>query len=717
MVRVNQGSKAERARQSIGAGVAGHDFEHTAAQLPETKELPAQATDAPELVFARLAPLIAATGSMWLIDPATNERVGRARPLSKKLPDLPAAVTFWVRQTRTTDKLVFDLDAKDLGPTAVLRDFVWLHALLVEAGAEIVSDHNPGTGGRHLIVPLSPGETLHKAGLESVMLLLAARLPTLDRAPMDNDAIGSIVPPGSRTRQGGHRILDGTLADAVAVLTERRVEFGLVARLRLLLGDSLTNSNASAAGRSRSRTPETGSEQRYERGERPIDVWEGEGEQQRLRPSWRGKSAFPIASEAFATTGAMVPGRYDSASEWRQNVLIAAALRGMTLAEVRTRMGSDWLGMAETYARYKADYEIDRALNRDWSHACDWVQSHLGDFFRCATHSEREQHTPPLTGGHEKSAASPPTLSATPHADWLARATAWTHATWPGQNRRWQVVAVLQALAYAAYVAGRMAPDGTPCVEVGVRSLGLHAGLMAHETVASVLAEVREIPGSPVFRTRRAAGTLADEYSLVTARRAENLDELTDPVPLDRISVGPVHDAWLVLGLHKRAIYELITRTGLTAAADVIAATHVASSTGHDVLAALARDGLITRGRGTVAPGPHSLDDIADRHNLHAERAIRLGEVKQQRAEWRTWLEIRFGMVEDPTADTELSDIPAAPWDSDHTLNELIWASQLATGPPEPRYPGLDDSPPDPDDPDALALELLHDQLGAVLLV
>ncbi|MEV6562922.1 hypothetical protein AB0M22_44895, partial [Nocardia sp. NPDC051756] len=333
---------------------------------------------------------------MWLIDPVTNERVGRARRLSTKLPDLPAAVTFWVRQTRTTDKLVFDLDPKTFGPDAVLRDFVWLRALLVEAGAEVVSDHNPATGGRHLIVPLAAGETLHKSSLESLMLLLASRLPTLDRAPMNNDVIGSIVPPGSRTRQGGHRILDGTLADAVARLSQPRVEFGLVARLRLLLGDSLTTVDASAAGRSRSSTPQPGSEQRYTRGERPVDVWEGENDQQRLRPSWRGKSDFPTASEAFAISGAMVAGRYDSASEWRQNVLIAAALRGMTLAEVRTRMGSDWLGMAATYARYKDDYEIDRALRRDWSHACDWVQSHLGDFFRCATHSEREQRTPPL---------------------------------------------------------------------------------------------------------------------------------------------------------------------------------------------------------------------------------------------------------------------------------------------------------------------------------
>ncbi|WP_186818751.1 hypothetical protein [Nocardia ninae] len=674
--------------------------------------MPAQATDAPELVFACLAPLIAATRSMWLINPVTNQFLSRARRLSKRLPDLPAAVTFWLRQTRTTTLLVFDLDPKDLGPTAVLRDFVWLRALLVEAGAEVVSDHNPATGGRHLIVPLAHGEALHKSSLEKLMWLLASRLPTLDRAPMDNDKLGAIVPPGSRTRQGGHRILDGTLADAVAVLTHRRVEFGLVARLCLLLGDSLI-SHSPTMSSSRSSTPETGPGQRYTRGERPIDVWEGEGDQQRLQPSWRGTSAFPVASEAFATSGATVPGRYKSASEWRQSVLCAAALRGMSLAEVRTRMRSDWVGMAATYARYERDDEIDRALRRDWSHACDWVQSHLGEFVRCATHSEREQHTPPVVD-HGK----PALPTETPHSDWLARATAWTYATWPGQNRRWQVLAVFQALAYAAYVAGRMAPDDTPCVEVGVRSLGLHAGLMAHETVASVLAEVREIPGSPVFRTRRAAGTNADEYSLVTARRAENLDKLTDPVPLERISVVPVHDAWLVLGLHKRAIYELITRTGLTTAADVLAAAHVARSTGQDVLAALARDGLITRSRGSVAPGPISLADIADRHNLHAMRAVRLSEVKQQRAAWRTWLEIRFGLVTDPTTDTEPSNIPAAPWDSDHILNEIIWAAQIAAGPPEPPYPGLDDPPEhDPADPDALALTLLQDQLGAVLLV
>ncbi|MFI9507356.1 hypothetical protein [Nocardia sp. NPDC052566] len=616
-------------------------------------------------------------------------------------------------KTQRTNQLVFDFDTKLGGSVAVARDAARLKVWLRECGGRWISDHNPGNGGRHVVVPLAAGETFRRVNVEPVMRLLAARLPTLDIGPMVNERTGALTPPGSATKEGCHRILDGSITEALDVL-DKRSEPGLIARLRALLGDTIQSTTAASSSADRHSTQSANTPGLDQHDELPRDLWEGHGSDARLRDHWRLTSPIPEAPAHFAATGTMpTDGRWPSPSEARQSVLYHSALRGLRLTDIQTRIAdtsnTGWAGLTAAYARY--DLHRTRALNADWTKACQYASQNIR-ILQSHGHSEPELHTPPVVGNESKRPATPETA----HTRWLAGATAWVHLSWPGLPYRWTVLAVLQALAYAAYVAGETGADGTPLVEVGVRSLGMFAGLMPFTTLADVLAHIRELPGAPVHRIRRAAGTLADRYSLVTAHHHDNLDRAVEPVARDRVQVAAVHDAWRVIGLNKRAVYELITHTGLTRPADIFAAARISARTGHDILAELARDGLINRGHGTVAPGETTLDDIARRHGLYAERAERLAEIKKQRRDWRTWLEIRHGMVPDPEADND-SPTPAAPWDDDQAFNEAIWAFQMASGPPPDPHPFPDnpDISPDSDDDD-VAIALLQDMLGAQLI-
>ncbi|MGN2642487.1 hypothetical protein ACTD5D_41200 [Nocardia takedensis] len=640
-----------------------------------------------------LAPLLAARPRMRLIDPSTN-KAQRTRVLTRTRPAWPAAVPIY-DAARLTNMLALDFDSKRHGAPAVARDIAKVTAWLAECGGRWIVDRNPGNGGGHVLVLLAEGETFRRVNLEPVLRLLAGRLPTLDLSPALNDRTGYITPPGSATKDGRSRLLEGTVA-AAREACAKRSEPGVLARLRLLLGDSLQTPRTSAPT-----VPE------------PVDtdLWEGTGAEARLRPPWRLRSEIPAVPDAFARHGAMPSdGRYPSRSEGCQSVLQHAALRGLSLAEVQALIhASDetaWTGLRAVYD--ESGHRAEIALRHDWSSACRWTSQHA-PLLRSPGHREHQVRTPPGGG-------SPVLARESAYSRWLATASGWVHETFPGQSYRWTVLAVLQALSYAAWLKDDRGGDGTPLVGVGIRSLALHAGLMPETTVADVLAHIRDIPGAPVDRVRQAAGTLADLYSLVLARPLDDLESEVDPAPWERIWVGPVHDAWRVLGLHKRAVYELVTRTGLRGRADIAAAAHIAASTADDILAALKRDGLIvSTGRGTYGPGETTLDDIARAHGLPAERARRTAVYTRQRRQWRTWLETRHGMV--PDTGQPSPAVVLAPWDQDHELDNAIWAAQFATGPPE--HDGAHSLPPDsgnggePDE-DAAALALLTAVLGAV---
>ncbi|MGY1901170.1 hypothetical protein [Nocardia gipuzkoensis] len=574
-------------------------------------------------VFMRLAPLLAARRSMRLWNPTLGRYNDHARALTRKLPDQPAAVPIY-RDGRTR-LLALDFDSARDGAAAVDRDVQRCLGWIREAGGRAITDCST-SGGRHILIPLPLGVTLDLAQAEPLVRLLAARLPSLDITPMLNPTTGCITPPGSRCKQGGYRRLDGTVEDAVDTLTTRSAP-GFVTRLQHLLAGTAHDATVACATRATPRASCAADPTAH-----AMQLWEGEGERARLRAEYRRHGPISATVEAFARNGATPSdgrwmtraGRVDRSAA-RQSVLAAAVVRGYSYLDVRAELpaaGGGWRGFAEAYHRY--GHGGDAAMRRDWISVCRWAERTVPEFLSVA-------HKTKDTGGSPE-----PRLAAHLQQRWLAAATLWVHAQWPRSPRRWTVLAVLQALAWASAVSGQIA-RGVPIVEFGGRSLSLAAGDLPESTVWGVLRELRELPGAPVFRIRPGQGLLADRYALVTPHHGVHLVR-PDQAQISRARVEPVHPAWSVLGLHCRHLYELITRAGLTTPADVFAAASISLSAGYNALAVLTTAGLITHTHGRLQPGPTSLNDIAHAHGLHHRRAERLTRHHQHRAAWKHWL-------------------------------------------------------------------------------
>ncbi|WP_159080757.1 hypothetical protein [Nocardia suismassiliense] len=591
---------------------------------------------------------------------AVSSKYTRARRLTKAPPVQPAAVTLYDRFGRTR-VISLDFDAKSHGAAAVTADVERVRQWFSGCGGRIIADAST-SGGAHLYVPLAHGESATPRLLEPLLRLLASRCPTLDITPALNPSTGCLTVPGSACREGGYRILRGSLADAERAFQDRSHP-RLISRLIAHLG-GLDDPASSNHPMDRRGTPAT-SEGRQ--------LWQGQGDTARLRPQWQLRSPIPKDQQLFATTGALPSeGRWPSRSEARQSLLTAAALRGFSLADIRTQFtlaGGSWHGLTDSYSKYGTSDHSQ--LQRDWNTACRWV-SRNAHKFRVTGHKIKH------TGGTP--VGSEPTERPSLYGRWLAQATAWadTHPFKPAH--RSTVLAVLQALAYTASLTGRPSSNGTPTVEFGVRSLALAAGLMPRTTVAQTLAELRDLPGSPLLRIRRANGTLADRYALVKPY----LDGRSySPDPVSRVQVAPIHDAWQVVGLRCRRIYDLATNAGLTRPADLFAAARINLSTGYEILDTLANAGLITRAHGDVQPGPISLDDIASAHSLDEERAERVLRYRRDRINWGNWLQARAAIPPDYSSGITLqSEMGAPPWHEWPGEYDAMWRSILITGPP-----------------------------------
>ncbi|MCX4097785.1 hypothetical protein [Nocardia sp. alder85J] len=606
--------------------------------------------------------------------------------MTGRLPAAPAAVPLYALGG-TTGLIGLDFDAKHAGPAAVAADVRRCVDWIRDCGGRVVVDHST-SGGQHVLLPLPIGARLGRPELEPLLRLLAERLPTLDITPMLNVATGCLTPPGSRTREGGVRHLTGgTLDDAVDTLTARS-DHGTLGRLRTLLttGDRVSNHlggtvvheprAARAVAHPAPRTPRA----------TPPDhahLWEESGDRARLRARLRQRTPIPRAVRAFAVDG--IPddrwrapdGRLDRSAA-RQAVLTAAVLRGMSLADIRAHLpaaGGAWTGFAAAYHRYGRG--ADDALRRDWNTACDWASRNAPEFLPAA--HKITEHTGGYGGRrHEK------------QTRWLSSATVWVDAQWPRSARRWSVLAVLQALAHASTLTGRTV-RGVPVVELGGRSLSLMASI-PETTVWQVLRDLRELPGAPILRTRRAAGVLADQFALVTPRLGGRRIRV-DPVHRDRVRVRPVHPAWTVLGMHCRRLGELILIQQMSSPADAIAAAGMSRSGGYAALARLATAGLISHVRGRITAGPATLDDIAAAHGLSHARTDRIARHRQQRMLWHAWLSTHFGLHTDPgQPHTAPAHTPASPLN--HPENRPLTTVGAPTpSPPETGSPAITTSP------------------------
>lgn len=549
-----------------------------------------------------LAPLMAAQPTMRLWNPGV--RFNEIADLTKALPAKPAAVpVFWMNRTRL---LALDLDAKHYGRQAVLQDLAGLQALLDDCGAATVVDVS-ASGGAHVLIPLEIAVT--KDELIPLLAALAIRYRTLDLSPMQNDSgSGCITVPGSRCREGGFRVLVGSLARAGDAF-RRPNPPSVLHRLGAEIGADEVLVDSGPSGCAHAEHPTAADA-----------VFSGTGVHRRLVDDFHLTSDIPVAVEAFACKGTIPSdGRWPSPSEARQSVLYHAAGRGSSLADMQRRIarGGQWEhGLGAAYRRYKHARAIHKALARDWDKACNLHLARCRSF-HASTH--KTLHTGVV-------------LDSAPHKLWLTHAIRWCDTALRGEPRRWSAAAVLQSLAVHGVRAGATV-NGTVVVAVGVRALSLASGLLSKETVAAVLQMLRECPGSPVLHVQESNGVLPDGYALVTP-------DVVDPDPggSGRPELVEVHDAWSVVGAHHRRVYELLESVGSASARDLAVVARMSVSATYETLAELCRRGLVVKRADGYMLGENTLDEIGRQWRVSEERERRIETYGKERRQWKEFL-------------------------------------------------------------------------------
>lgn len=632
--------------------------------------------------------MIAAPGrrSMRLYDPDTG-KFSDTGDLSTTLPKRPAAVYMFTRKGLRTALLYLDFDDKRGGRAAVDADLATAAEWITRCGGKVITDHSPS--GAHLLCPLAIGTTAGFAELRNIARLLAARLPTLDSNPNTTDPqYACLSAPGTPAKHGGYRQLDGTLAAAVEAFATRS-DPALLPRLYELLGavkprpaDTAEHAPAAVAGPG------------------DIDMYcTGVGDDQRLTPAYVRNDPIDPEILDFAVHGVMATGQrqWDSPSEARMSVIYAAIARGHSRASIAELIapGGAWHnGLGQAFTRYQ--HRADAALDKDFQRALNRL---CANTLKYRPPQHKRKYSPGgTTGGDQKTGPWGP-------ADlrrWLAAALVWADSEFSGKRYRWTVHAVLQALAWHALIAGERI-NGVWVVGAGGRNLALGTGLLSSDTVWRVMRDLRDRPGAPLILTRPAVNVDADYYALTTAHGT-----VTDPAGAEKVRIEQVHDAWSVAGHHLRRIYELIAYYGLTNRADILAAARVSQTAGDETLTTLQILGLITRtGRGTVAPGPITLDSIAAAHDTDSVRQDRIARYRAQRDQWRAWLDHREKARDNTLMDKITHAAPAEHADAD--ADTSFWASAMDHGPPD-RTDGMDDTD------HLLAIELVAELLGARIL-
>ncbi|WP_141216130.1 hypothetical protein [Rhodococcus sp. 06-156-3C] len=563
-------------------------------------------TSATELIWRRLSPLLAARRSMRVYDPVARS-FDQTRPLTSKRPGQPAAVPLFYRGRARV--IALDFDPKHLDAAAVDQDVCRVLEWLSECGGRAVVDRST-RGGRHVLVPLAPGVTVSVEEIRPLLDQLAARLPTLDIVPMCNAASGCITVPGSLCRDGGYRRLEGELDVAIDALVVGS-DSAAVPRLLALLGGSSRVANRPK------RTVQALADnmQAATYAERIV----GGGTDAHLHPRFCKTSTPTEAVQAFAARGVLDKTRWKSRSEARQSVVTQFVMAGATVADVIARAQTPaWSGLRAAYDHYR---DPRLALQRDAANALKWAASTLPEPVRDTGHKFK------YTGG-----AGDPLFMR-----WQQQALSWVTSEYQGRRDRWTTLAVVQALAWSASVAGEIV-EGVPVVAVGGRSLSIAAGMLPESTVWSVLERLREAQGSPLLLIERGVGQLADRYALVTAG-AESVQDRKGGSPGELAEVESVHPAWSVLGYRQKALYEAVQRRSGASIDSVLAEVRIGRSSGYEALMDLRVAGLVETNRyHEVSLGRVGLDELAQRHGLKSAVRERVVRHRAERIVWKQWL-------------------------------------------------------------------------------
>lgn len=598
--------------------------------------------------WAALVPLLAARPRVRISrDRGETYPLRGERPLTTNLPGQPAAVYLY-DDVGMAHALVVDLDVSRGGHRQVVADSDRLGELIQQCGGRVIVDESP-TGGRHVYLPLTEPvafETAYRLAVD-----LAALLPSMDVKPNQNPTAGLIRPPGSVHPRGGHQLLIGPLSAAVhaAMGGNSRAVWD---QLRKTVPRQLRTVDAAVA--------------------MPVDSQPVNGRHGRPRPVNRDYLAI-------ATTGVYDTDRYDTPSDARQAVILAAANAGLSLTDVLSRVaGGVWPGLQAFYARYKPG-DRTRAIRHDWHKAAAYLAKHPaqrpdpGTVHKSPT-SEPSTHPPELTGRKSPD-------------EYLFIRTWWSAlrmspGRWPGRAGLARRM-VLRSVGEAAM------KSGSRYVAFGARSLSIAAGV-DHTTAAAHLRALREEqdPFIDLIESRR--GLQGDLYQL---RIPDGLADRADRAAWPAGRMHALRPAFLELGLPASAIYEALeTAQGPVSSFELATMAGIGRSTVYEALETLAAWNLARperRGRWRIV-ATTCLTRLAEAWGVLDIVRARISRHRAERAAYRRALRI---------PDNPWAEIALATWTAD-------------VDPPPSGAPP--DPPPDPLD---TALALLQRELGGYVTV
>lgn len=538
---------------------------------------------------------------------------GRNYPLRHEqdlgeLPTRPAAVLIYGPEgTCRTLCLDFDLSRGGDDPAqahrALKADLHTVQGMLHAAGASWVQDQSP-SGGHHLYVPLIEPMAQHRARL--IVEALGVLCPTIDPSPHRSIRHGCIRVPGSPHRSGGHQQLITDLTTAVQVLTHRvgpdaveRLEEELAEQRRILA--------------ERDRLAQTAPE--HQELAEIIDLSQARATR---AAGTRGLSSQMLT---IATDGVWDRSRYDSASEARQAVLVAAAAAGMDLTEVQSRMARGvWSGLAQFYARYSPTHR-QAALYRDWRNA-------LAHLRTTGTQTVRRTNTsqPTTQGGASNYQFV---------RSWV-NAVAATEQSLGSDRSSLSLRMLLRALAEAAM------KTSSPTIAFGVRALAVATGTDAG-SVSRMLKILREHTHPLIRLVRRGRGVNADVYELVIPEHLQAAATTRSWRPGKIHALRPV---FRELGTPSALVFEALCWAGAQlGASDLVKATGLSRSTVHDAVATLASFHLIhsptVSGRYAVRATDEELALLAEALGAASAVADQVGRYRAERRAWQAWLVAR----------------------------------------------------------------------------
>lgn len=562
--------------------------------------------DDPASVFTALAPLLAGQPRIRISkDGGRSYPLHNERNLTDKAPTMPAAVRIFGKDG-TCRALFFDFDSSIDGIDRVDAEVHLFTSWLYKHGIRWIADHSPN-GGRHVYVPLAERLPFHEA--RELVEAIGTRYRTLDKSPHQSLDRGCMRTPGAVHKRGGHQILDMSLSMAYDI-ARRPNGAQLIQSLR----DDLQSEIAGV---------------RALRLERPYESPRDDGARiadPRTRMSRRMLD--------IATKGMYDAARYNSPSEARQAVLVAAAAAGLSLTDVDRRMKQGlWPGLAQFFSRYAPSHR-STALKRDWEKAIGHIKANQKPHGNGDNNVRKYPTSQPNTQ-RQGLLGSSIVDSGNEHRfirTWR-NALAIAEVRYRGSRQGLARRMVLRALGAAAHMTG------SRFIEFGVRSIAVATG-MDHTTVATHLRALRQESEPLITQVVEAKGIHADQYMLTLPA---DLQSAAEAMSWRAGKLHSLRPAFRELGLPSAFVYEALehspTPLSITQLVEATALSRTAVTEALEILAAWK---LVSRGgsdnRGWSIDGSGSLAWLAEYLGVIDAVTAQITRYREERAAWHSWL-------------------------------------------------------------------------------